>query len=125
GAFPVSRAQAKKTRQGLNSLPFFHAHEKMVLSCRCAFHISRVQEKIATQGAFPVSRAQAKKTRQGLNSLPFFHAREKMVLSRRCAFHISRAHEKIVHTVIALFAFLERKKKSPHRAIFLIFVYEW
>ncbi len=53
----------------------------MVLSRRCAFRISRAQEKIATQGdcAFPVSRAQAKKNRQGLNSLPFFHAREKTV----------------------------------------------
>ncbi|HFI0775779.1 TPA: hypothetical protein ACGO6N_000655, partial [Streptococcus suis] len=71
----------------------FQAHEKMVHSRRCAF---------------PVSRAQAKKTRQGLNSPSNF-----------------RAHEKTVHTVIALFAFLERKKKSPHRAIFLIFVYEW
>ncbi len=27
-AFPVSWAQAKKTRRGLNSLSYFHAHEK-------------------------------------------------------------------------------------------------
>lgn len=58
--------------------------------------------------AFPVSWAQDKKTRRGLNSLSYFHA-----------------HEKTVHSVIALCTFLERKKKSPHRAIFLIFVYEW
>lgn len=53
----------------------------MVLSRRCAFRISRAQEKIATQGdcTFPVSRAQAKKTRQGLNSLSLFQAHEKMV----------------------------------------------
>ncbi|HFI0381089.1 TPA: hypothetical protein ACGOWH_001721, partial [Streptococcus suis] len=50
--------------------------------------------------AFRISRAQAKKTRQGLNLPSNF-----------------RAHEKTVHTVIALFTFPERKKKSLHRAI--------
>lgn len=53
----------------------------MVHSHHCSFRISRVQEKIATQGdcTFPVSRAQAKKTRQGLNSPSNFRAHEKMV----------------------------------------------
>lgn len=61
-AFPVSWAQAKKTRRGLNSLSYFHAREKMVHSRRCPF---------------PVSRAQAKKTRQGLNSLSNFELMKK------------------------------------------------
>ncbi len=63
-AFPVSWAQAKKTRRGLNSLSYFHAHEKTVHSLRCTF---------------PVSWAQAKKTRRGLNLLSYFHPHEKMV----------------------------------------------
>lgn len=49
-----------------------------------------------------------KQSIQGLNSLSYFHA-----------------HEKMTHTVIALFAFLERKLKRPVRVFLLIFVYEW
>ncbi len=45
-AFPVSWAQAKKTRRGLNSLSYFHAHEKTVHSRRCAFPVSWAQEKM-------------------------------------------------------------------------------
>ncbi len=43
-AFPVSWAQAKKTRQSLNSPSNFRAHEKQsILLLR--FRISRAQEK--------------------------------------------------------------------------------
>ncbi|HFU4376456.1 TPA: hypothetical protein ACGO88_000142 [Streptococcus suis] len=65
--------------------------------CYYAFHISRAQEKIATQGdcPFPVSRVQAKKTRQGLDSLAYFQVHEKTVHSCRYAFRIYRAQEKI------------------------------
>lgn len=70
-AFPVSWAQAKKTRRGLNSLSYFHAHEKTVHSRRCAFPVSWAQEKMVhwTITRFPIFMLVKKQSIQGLNSL--------------------------------------------------------
>lgn len=64
-AFPVSSTQAKKTRQGLNSLSYFRAHEKMVHWTITRFLIFMLVKKQSIQG---------------LNSLSQFRAHEKMTL---------------------------------------------
>ncbi|HFI0635227.1 TPA: hypothetical protein ACGO2X_001657 [Streptococcus suis] len=117
----------------------------MVHSRHCAFHISRAQEKIATQGdcAFPVSREQAKKTRQGLDALSHFQAHEKTVHSpvallifpeRKkkwstqgdCAFPVSRAQAKKTRQGLDALSHFQAHEKTVHsRTVFLIFVYEW
>ncbi len=52
-AFPVTRAQAKKTRQGLNSLSNFQAHEKMVHWTITRFLIFMLVKKQSTLAVAP------------------------------------------------------------------------